>query len=245
MFTLEQPATRNTRRHSIGLLIGWLFSAVAVTAVYLWVMQPGLRTWPGTVTHGNPAQRTVALTFDDGPHPLWAPLLADTLERHGARGAFFLVGIEAQRYPEITARLARAGHQVGNHSLTHPYPNLTVLPPKRIATEIRVGQSVLARITGQPVHDFRPPGGGVNDAVLAQLKSNNLRMAWWSANLGDWSSPRPEVTARYLHDTLRPGLIVLMHERENSVAALELFLAGERQGTYRYVTLEEMTSKNP
>jgi peptidoglycan/xylan/chitin deacetylase (PgdA/CDA1 family) len=147
-----------------------------------------------------------------------------------------MVGINAQRYPEITARLVREGHEVENHSMTHPFPNLTVLPKAKIAIEVTEAAKLLAQFTGRPVRYFRPPGGGVNDDVLAVLKANNLRLAWWSVNVGDWSSPTPAVTAHRLREALRPGLVVLMHERENSVTALDRFLAGAGRDGYTYTT---------
>jgi peptidoglycan/xylan/chitin deacetylase (PgdA/CDA1 family) len=150
------------------------------------------------------------------------------------------VGIEAQRYPEITARLVRAGHQVASHSLTHPYPNLTALPKQQIAQEIQSSVRVLSTLTGEPIRDFRAPGGGVNDAMIEVLKANHLRMAWWSTNIGDWNSPTPEVIATRLHRSLRPGLVVLMHQRENSVSALDCFLADGQQGGYTYTTFSSL-----
>ncbi|HEY3376599.1 MAG TPA: polysaccharide deacetylase family protein [Armatimonadota bacterium] len=237
MHAVAQQEYHTVSRTSWGIsLLGWLLCSLLAIVIYQWVERPDLRCWEGTKTHGSPAVRAVALTFDDGPHPLWAPLLADTLERHDARGTFFLVGVEAQRYPEMTARLVRAGHQVGSHSMTHPYPNLTALPALQIAREVRQASQILQQIVGQPVYDFRPPGGGVNDTLISVLKHDGLRMAWWSENVGDWSSPTPEVTAQRLRHALRPGLVVLMHERENSVAALERFLAVRGREDYTYTT---------
>lgn len=224
---------------------GWVLTSIIAVVVYQRVTRPDLRLWEGTETHGSPARHAVALTFDDGPHPLWAPLLADTLERHGARGTFCLVGVEAQRYPEITARLVRGGHQIVNHSLTHPYPNLTVLPESRIATEILTSTKLLEQLTRQPIVDFRPPGGDVNDAMIEVLRAHHLRMAWWSENVGDWDSPTPAMIAHRLHYALRPGLVILLHERENSVPALESFLAHQHGEDYTYTTFASVIRPTP
>ncbi len=200
---------------------------------------PELRFWNGIVTHGNPRVRVVALTFDDGPSPLWAPLLADTLERHGARGTFFMVGQQAEVYPKISLRLIRAGHEVENHSHTHPYPNLTAFSHTRIRKEISDASKVLGQLTGTPVHAFRPPGGGINDTLLAEVKRQGLYIGWWSVNTADAASPSPDGIIARLHSSLRPGAVVLMHERENSVAALERFLDHDHSG-YRYETLSNV-----
>ncbi|HEY3418709.1 MAG TPA: polysaccharide deacetylase family protein, partial [Armatimonadota bacterium] len=221
-------------------LAGWLITSLLVALLYVAIIHPDLRLWRGVDTHGNTHRRAVALTFDDGPDPLWAPLIADTLERHGARGTFFLVGVDAQRYPEIAARLARGGHQVGNHSMTHPYPNLTAFPPKQISWEILNAAKLLQQFTRQQIVDFRPPGGGVNDALLRTAKAHGMRVAWWSQNAGDWSSPTPELITSRLQRTLRPGSVMLLHEREHTVAALENYLAGGVNTGYTYITFTEM-----
>jgi len=213
----------------------WLCSCFVLVLLYCHIVHPALRFWNGIITHGDPKIPTVAFTFDDGPSPLWAPLLADTLERHGARGTFFLVGFQAEVYPEISKRLIRAGHEVENHSLTHPYPNLTALPETGIRQEIAISSKILRQLTGAPIRAFRPPGGGLNDTVLAEVKREGMHIGWWSANTADATSPSPEGIIALLHKSLRPGAVVLMHERANSVAALERFLDNDR-GAYRYET---------
>ncbi|MHB9026914.1 MAG: polysaccharide deacetylase family protein [Armatimonadota bacterium] len=221
-------------------LAGWLVSSLLAAWLYVAVAHPDLRFWDGVFTHGNPQRRAVALTFDDGPHPLWAPLLADSLERHGAKGTFFLVGMEAQCYPELTARLARAGHEVGNHSMNHPYPNLTALSPQGQAREILDAATLLEQFTGQPVVAFRPPGGGIDDALLRLARKHGMSIAWWSRNIGDWGDIPPEVIAARLRDNLRPGAVMLLHQREHTVAGVEAFLAGSGGAGYTYNTFTEL-----
>ena len=219
--------------------LGWLCSSLVLALLYCRIVHPELRFWNGIVTHGNPHVRAVALTFDDGPSPLWAPLLADSLERHGARGTFFMVGLQAEVYPEISMRLIRAGHEVENHSLTHPYPNLTAFSNTRIRREISVASQILSQLTGAPIRAFRPPGGGLNDALLAEVKREGMQIGWWSANTADAASPPPEGIIARLHSSLRPGAVVLMHERANSVAALERYLDRDHS-KYRYDTFSHV-----
>ncbi|MHB9133509.1 MAG: polysaccharide deacetylase family protein [Armatimonadota bacterium] len=239
----ERLVTRNPR-HAVLFFLGWLLTSLLVTVVYVRVVRPDLRFWPGMVTHGNPREKLVALTFDDGPYALWTPLLADTLERHGARGTFFVVGMEAQRYQEIIARLVRAGHQVGNHSLTHPEsPILIQLSPKRIAAEVTDANKLLSQLTGMPIHDFRPPGGGIDDTLIKVMKRDNLRIAWWSQNIADWNSPAPEVVASRMQRALRPGVVMLLHQREHTVVGLEEFLASKSSAGYTYTTFSQVTQQ--
>ena len=92
------------------MLAGWVATSLLLLLAYQQCVRPQLRLWPGVVAHGNPAYNNVALTFDDGPYPLVTPLLDDTLTHYGAHGTFFLVGADAERYPELVARLVRHGH---------------------------------------------------------------------------------------------------------------------------------------
>jgi len=222
------------------VLAGWVATGVVTTLAYVGVVNPGLRLWEGEKTHGNPAVRTVALTFDDGPHPLWAPLLADSLERHGARGTFMLVGKEAVLYPELVARLARGGHQIASHSMTHPYPNLTTLPAARVDREVVESTAVLQQLSHQQIIDFRPPGGGVNDAVLQAVRRHGLRIAWWSYSMADAEGPTPTAILGRLVSGMRPGSVALLHERANTVPAVETLLASPEAGRFRYVTFDEL-----
>ncbi len=232
----DNPRTLSRGRR----LAGGLLTALLVTLAYFVVRQPQLSMWRGMLTHGSPTQPLVALTFDDGPDPLWAPLEADTLERHGARGTFFLVGVMADTHPEIVARLVRAGHQIGCHSMTHPYPNLASQPESRVRWEVYASTALLTKLTGQPIRDFRPPGGGIDDTVLRLLRAHHLRLAWWSANIADADPTPPEVIVARLHMVLRPGLVALLHERETTVAGLERFFQETPDGRYTYTTFDKV-----
>lgn len=221
-------------------IAGWWACAGVTVAVYLAWVQPSLRLWRGVVTHGNTARAAVAFTFDDGPHPLWAPLLADSLERHGARGTFFLVGMEAQRYPGLTARLLQGGHQIASHSMTHPYPNLTALPAAAVRREVGQAQAVLAAQAREPrIALFRPPGGGVNAAVLRAVRDGGERIGWWSVSTADATQPVPAAIVSRLRQGTRPGAVVLLHQRGNTVAALEQYLANPPRG-YRFLTFDDV-----
>jgi peptidoglycan/xylan/chitin deacetylase (PgdA/CDA1 family) len=233
-----QACVIERRRARWTALAGWLACSLVITAVYWAAVRPELRLWRGMATHGGGAR--VALTFDDGPDPLWAPLLADTLERHGARGTFFLVGREAMMYPELTARLARGGHEIGNHSYTHPYPNLTRLSPAGVRSEVAQADALLTQFTDQPIYWLRPPGGGVNDAVIAAARAHGMRLGWWSYNAADAADAPAAITAARLRQHLRPGTAVLLHQRRQTVEALARFFAAGEGAHYDYTTFTEL-----
>ena len=106
----------------------------------------------------------MALTFDDGPFPIYTTLLLDTLDRLHLTATFFLIGEQVEQYPYFAQAIARAGHEIGNHSFHHP--NLTQLAAQAVEDELRRTQEVITAVTGQTPRYFRPPGGDYNDTVL-------------------------------------------------------------------------------
>src|SRR6478609_4009765 len=114
--------------------------------------------------HPSPAPPgTLALTFDDGPHPDSTPELIEALTATGHRATFFLCGAQAERHPELVRALDRAGMAIANHTWSHP--SLPGLPPSAVRDEIRSTNRVLAELTGRPPVLFRPPYGATSPEV--------------------------------------------------------------------------------
>jgi peptidoglycan/xylan/chitin deacetylase (PgdA/CDA1 family) len=164
-------------------------------------------------THFVPAPEEVWLTIDDGPHAEDTPRLLDLLDAAGARATFFVRGDRARAHPELTREVRRRGHQLGNHSLTHPQATFWCLPPNRVAQEIAGCNLVLREITGEEPGLFRAPVGMANPFVHWACGALGLRLVGWSARGYDGvARARPaDVVARICRG-LRPGGIVLLHE---------------------------------
>ena len=158
----------------------------------------------------------VALTFDDAPHPLTTPLLLSALQRTGVKASFFVVGDGLKFYPELSARIVQDGHRLANHSQYHI--NLTRLSPAEYAHEIQSCFVAIdavyadAKIPTTPTRLFRPPGGGLNRDAMLYLLKNDVTLAWWSNNVGDWTRPAAWKIARGVKANLRGGDIVLLHD---------------------------------
>lgn len=114
--------------------------------------------------HGDPRQPVAALTFDDAPHPLYAPLLLDTLRRAGVKATFFCIGRNATAYPYFVRDMIQDGHEVGNHTFHHI--RLNDAPEAVIRTEVLQTNRLLEGISGRAVRFFRPPGGRFSPTVL-------------------------------------------------------------------------------
>ncbi len=162
------------------------------------------------IYHGDPGRRTVAITFDDGPFPIYTTLLLDTLERLGIKATFFLVGQQVEEYPYFAEAIARAGDEVANHTFHHL--NLTRLPAQEVLQEIAGAQETITAITGRAPRYFRPPGGDYNDTVLETAHRLELTTVFWTANSADYTNPEPAALEARVTARVSGGGIMLFHQ---------------------------------
>ncbi|MEU1374966.1 polysaccharide deacetylase family protein [Streptomyces triculaminicus] len=195
--------------------------------------------------------RAIALTFDDGPNPLYTPGVLDVLARYRVRATFFMLGANVAKYPELARQIADEGHALGNHTWTHT--NLDHLPAARIRDEIRRTQDVIAETTGRTPLLFRAPGGHFAPAALTICAELGLRPIAWSIDTVDWSRPGIDRIVRTVLDEVRTGSIVLHHDgslsehpypefegdndRSQTVAALAVYLPQLLCSGYRFTTV--------
>ena len=135
----------------------------------------------------------IALTFDDGPNPAATPWLLEVLARHGVCATFFLIGSSVRREPQLAQEIARTGHAIGNHTMTHPWLNLQ--SETRIRSEILDCNRALEDTLGRAVTLFRPPHGARRSAVLRTARSAGLTTVNWNVIVNDWE-PVPAVILR-------------------------------------------------
>ncbi|HWR47401.1 MAG TPA: polysaccharide deacetylase family protein [Pseudonocardiaceae bacterium] len=189
--------------------------------------------WPG-VTYD-----AIALTVDDGPHPLWTPQMLDLLHQNGIRATFSLIGAQAHAYPGLVKRILAEGHSVCNHSMTHPQP-FSRGTPATIRQQITDAQSAIVDAGGVPPTLFRAPAGDWSAVVLSAV--GNLRMVpiGWDIDPRDWSRPGTAlVTSRLL--AARPGDILLCHDgggnRAQTIESLRTVLPVLKGRGLEFVTL--------
>ena len=210
--------------------------------------------WPTSQIYGrtliaprNPDE--IALTFDDGPNPRWTPQLLDTLERHGVKATFFLIGQYAAQQPELVRRIHNAGHLIGNHTWTHP--DLAITGKLQTREELTRTNGELEQILGAPIRYFRPPFGSRRPATLRIARELGLIPVMWNAMAYDWNTNSPELiltrsekliarnskrgkaTNLLLHDG---GHLTLEANRAASVSAAGL-LAERFGASHRFVTI--------
>lgn len=189
--------------------------------------------------HGNLKRKQIALTFDDGPHPQYTPQLLALLKKYNVRATFFLVGEKAEATPDLVKAELAAGHAVGNH--TYHHVNLTKIPPRMVAAEIKACGDVLEHITGQTPHLFRPPGGDYNLAVAETATSLGYTLCLWTDDPGDYASPGAHTIESRLLKKVGNGGIVLIHDGvTQTLQILPQFIETMKSRGYEFVTCDEM-----
>jgi peptidoglycan-N-acetylglucosamine deacetylase len=198
------------------------------------------------VVRGRPTKRRVALTFDDGPGPDTGRILR-ILERNGARGTFFNLGIQVARYPELVERQLSHGHTVAGH--TNDHARMSLLPRSAQREQLELQDAAYAAIGVEPARLFRPPYGAFDSTTLDLLERRRSLMVLWSVDTGDFASPGAEVIAQRVLDEAAPGAIILMHDgpgpRPHTVEALPIILAGLKARNLKPVTVPRLLRINP
>lgn len=193
------------------------------------------------LSHGSRERRRIALTFDDGPHPLFTGQVLDVLARYGIPATFFCVGLHAGGHPGLVARVSDAGHLLGNHTWSHAF--LPDLSKDQLAAQIERTTRQLAA-NGSTTSLFRPPYGSRTPAILSWLVELETTTVLWDVEPFDWALPGSDVIARRVLADARPGSIVLLHDgggdRAQTVAALPQIIEGLLSQDYDFVTVDRL-----
>ncbi|MFB9234856.1 polysaccharide deacetylase family protein [Plantactinospora siamensis] len=167
--------------------------------------------------------RAVALTFDDGPQPTWTPRVLDYLKSAQVKATFCLIGVKAQEYPQLVARIVREGHTLCNHSWSHDLRLGRQSPAAIRADLLRTNDAIHKAAPGAPIKFFRQPGGEWTTPELAVVKELGMSPLHWAVDPQDWRSPGKAAIVASVEHHAHPGAIVLMHDgggnRSGTVAA--------------------------
>src|SRR5216117_1328977 len=189
--------------------------------------------FPTLYHQGAGGEHQVAITFDDGPDPRWTPKILDILKAANVQAAFFLVGVNAERYPGLVRRIVNEGHEIGNHTYYHP--NLALCWPEHIRLELNATQLLLETITGRATTLFRPPyasdTGPTQLSELAPLKiaeDLNYLVVLENIDPQDWAKPGADIILRRIKQQRHDGSVILLHDaggdRSQTVEALPRIL---------------------
>jgi cellulose synthase/poly-beta-1,6-N-acetylglucosamine synthase-like glycosyltransferase/peptidoglycan/xylan/chitin deacetylase (PgdA/CDA1 family) len=199
-----------------------------------------------TVRTVGPPERTIALTFDDGPDPVWTPRILDVLRKHDVHATFFVIGSAAIDNPDLVRRMVAEGHEIGVHTLTHI--DLGGAPEWRRQLEVQGAQETITGITGRAASLLRPPYSSENDAVTdgnwsaMQASADEGYLTVLSTlDSGDWRTPGVVAIERNLTTAGTQGQVALMHDgggdRAQTVGALDSALSRFSERGFRVTTV--------
>lgn len=184
----------------------------------------------------EPPVKKVALTFDDGPDPDVTTRILQTLEKYDAKATFFMLGSRVEYYPEIAKMVQEAGHELANHSWTHP--DLTKASTEKVFDEIDRTSKIIEDVTGEKPYSFRPPYGAFNELVKEQT---DLPITLWDVDTLDWKHRNPEQLLTQVQNGVKDGSIVLMHDIHPTTAdGLDAVMAYLQDNGYTFVTVSEI-----
>jgi peptidoglycan/xylan/chitin deacetylase (PgdA/CDA1 family) len=253
---LRQPQERLQMAEAAGKRIRERFDLASMAQAYqrLYLEEPPGRLWKRVmktclmralpkrlmVWHGRSDRAEIALTFDDGPDPIYTPQILDLLQQYKAKATFFLLGEQVQKEPKIVERMLREGHEIGNHSFTHPA--FDGLSWQEALQEISRTQEVLEAIQGRPCHLFRPPWGKLCLSSLLGAWLEGMTIAMWSVDLKDCLAIRTEeIEAAVATLSIRHGDIILYHgDNPAALAALPAVLEAALRDGYKAVPVSQM-----
>ena len=207
----------------------WLDSGGYVSETY--------EAWPtyASIVHFEKAEpHEVALTFDDGPDPKYTPQILDILRQYGAQATFFVIGRNAENHPDLVRRILKEGHEIGNHTYTHP--NLSEAKSEQITLELNATQRLIEWLTGRSTILLRPPYiADSMPATLAEARPIALATDLGYITVGesvdpeDWEKPGvDEIVRRVKEQRSAGGNVILLHDaggdRAQTLAALPQIL---------------------
>jgi len=196
-----------------------------------------IRDIPGSgVVKGD---KVVALTFDDGPDPVFTPQVLAILAKFGVPATFFMIGWEAAAAPELVKRIDAAGDGVASHTWSHV--DLTRQNDAGLKVQVDQADALLASIIGRRVTCIRPPEGHQNPGLVAKLSARGLTTVLWSVDTADWTRPGTARISRRALTDLSPGAIILLHDgggdRSETVEALPSIIQAIQAQGFRLVPI--------
>src|SRR5882724_6997764 len=204
--------------------------------------------WYGkTLSNLRPQTRQIALTYDDGPNDPHTLRLLEVLARHDVRATFFMIGRYVQQRPEIVRDVARAGHLIGNHTMSHPL--LTFESAEQTRRELVACRAALTETVGEHSNLFRPPFGGRRPATLRIARELGMETVMWNVTGYDWNAPPSATIEKKIEQRINGGDVILLHDgghkamgadRGQTVLATDNLIRKYKDRGFDFVTVTEM-----
>lgn len=206
------------------------------------ILQP---SFPNCLWRGNPNSKTIALTFDDGPHPLYTPQLLKVLDHYQISVSFFWLGVCINRAPEVAKMVSERNHWIGLHGYEHH--NFPFLSPQQLQTSLEKTQTAIlnaCNITPEKIRDVRPPNGFFSPNTLKLLQQWNYRPVMWSVVPEDWERPGINTVVQRVLNQVQNGSIIVLHDGyfggQDVATTAEILIPKLLQQGYQFITINQM-----
>jgi len=230
----------------LGAIAGVAGLAAAVSAGYQSMAPTG--QWYGrTFTGLPPESKKLALTYDDGPNDPHTLRLLEILAKYDVRATFFLIGRYVQERPDIAREIARAGHEIANHTFHHP--NLIFCSAAQTRAELQQCTQALSDAVGEHSRLFRPSFGGRRPVTLRVARSLGLEPVMWNVTGRDWRGKPVDSVEHKVCRQVRGGDVILLHDgshaafgadRSQTVIVTDRLIARYKAEGHQFVTIPEM-----
>ncbi len=182
--------------------------------------------------------KTLFLTFDDGPDPVYTPKILEILDHHRIQASFFLVGQQVEQHPEILHRLKLGSHTVGLHTYSHQ--SIRSLDKTQLATEIEQNQNAIHEVLGQRPNLLRPPRGEISLSSLHHAMRLGLKVVHYTITSNDWKLESPEAILNQIYrNPISGGDIISFHDNnDNTCIAVDSLITEYKERGYSFASLQ-------
>lgn len=196
---------------------------------------------PTAVYKGNPQKPMVSFIINVAWGNEYLSDMLATLKKHHVTATFFLEGRWVKNHPELAKMIVEAGHEVGNHSFTHP--DMKSLSTSRIHDEIKRTNEVIEATTGEKPRWFAPPSGSYKEEVAKVASAYGLGTVMWSLDTIDWQKPSPDVLIQRVMGKLHNGALILMHPTDSTAKSLDQLITQIKAQNLEVGTVTKMLSE--
>jgi peptidoglycan-N-acetylglucosamine deacetylase len=197
---------------------------------------------PAPIYRGHPEKKMVALLVNVAWGNEFIPTLLSVMKKHGVKSTFFLEGNWVKKNTDITKMIYDEGHEIGNHSYSHP--NMKTLSAMRVREQLQKTNDIIDETIGKNPKLFAPPSGSFRDEVVHIADELKMKTIMWSVDTVDWKKPNPkEMMARVLRKA-HPGAMILMHPTAPTAEGIEMLIEGLKAKGYKIGTVSDLLSEN-
>ncbi|KAA0547888.1 polysaccharide deacetylase family protein [Bacillus sp. BGMRC 2118] len=196
---------------------------------------------PNAIYRGHPDKKMVSFIINVAWGNEYIPTILETLKKHNVNATFFLEGRWVKENPDMAKMIVDAGHEVGNHSYSHP--NMKTLTTSLVRQELVKTNDVIEATTGKTPTLFAPPSGSYRQEVVDIASELDMETIMWSVDTIDWQKPSPEVLTNRVLSKVHPGALVLMHPTESTAKSLDQLIIAIKEKKLRIDEVSSLLSE--